>query len=233
VKEGEDIMAMSDDEFTKLKIRAGICPESLNWPTGFSHWDALHACAETARSAVAKVYAACDAVDKDANLSESGKAKRRAEIAEKAVADLQKSSVLENAKRAVQRQQEYWRTRVEDAIPKPADTVASAMTAAEIRAHLAAMKEGRLAFVLQHLDDSDVIAAILTGPSFLSGLTPTEIGVVKGKLEARVFPAEVLEAKANTEQALAGAERGWQRAGEIICQRGGLPKAAPVKTKAA
>jgi hypothetical protein len=48
---------------------------------------------------------------------------------------------------------------------------------------------------------SEVAAAMLAAPSFLSGLSPAELGIVKQRLEARANP-DVVEAKAATLKAL-------------------------------
>jgi hypothetical protein len=49
-----------------------------------------------------------------------------------------------------------------------------------------------MAFIDAHA--TEVAAAVLTTPSFLSGLTPAEIGVVKQRIESRTNP-EVAEAQ--------------------------------------
>ena len=74
----------------------------------------------------------------------------------------------------------------------------------EIRSHLASLKSGdRVAFIDAHA--SEVAAAVLSAPSFLSGLTPAELGVVRQRIEARANP-EIAAAKAATLQALADAK---------------------------
>ena len=91
---------------------------------------------------------------------------------------------------------------------------------AEIRSHLAAMKPvERLAFCDAHA--TEVAAAVLSAPSFLSGVTPAELNIVKQRIEARANPA-IAEAKAATVTALAELERGWRNAPNQIRARGGL-----------
>lgn len=58
-------------------------------------------------------------------------------------------------------------------------------------------------------------------PSFLSGLTPAELRVVKQRIEARANP-EIAEAKAETAKAMQDAEAGWRTAIRQISDRGGL-----------
>jgi hypothetical protein len=65
--------------------------------------------------------------------------------------------------------------------------------------------------------------AVIAAPSFLSGLTPAELGVVKQRIEARANP-EIAEAKAETAKALRETESGWRAAIRQISNRGGLRK---------
>jgi hypothetical protein len=92
----------------------------------------------------------------------------------------------------------------------------------QLGSHLAALKAGeRLAFIDAHA--SEVAAAVLTAPSFLSGLSPAELGVVKQQLEARANP-EIAKAKVETLKALAELERGWRSAIRQNGERGGLDR---------
>jgi hypothetical protein len=68
---------------------------------------------------------------------------------------------------------------------------------------------------------TEVAAAVLAAPSFLSGLTPAELGVVKQRIEARAN-LEIAEAKAETAKALQETEAGWRAAIRQISDRGGL-----------
>jgi hypothetical protein len=78
-----------------------------------------------------------------------------------------------------------------------------------------------MAFIDAHA--TEVAAAVLTAPPFLSGLTPAEIGVVRQRIEARVNP-EIAKTKAETAKALAHAEQGWRAAIRQINDRAGLGK---------
>ena len=77
---------------------------------------------------------------------------------------------------------------------------------------------------------TEVAAAVLAAPSFLSGLTPAELGVVKQRIEARTNP-EIAKAKAETAKALQDTEAGWRAAIRQICDRGGpgRPEDGPVR----
>ena len=102
------------------------------------------------------------------------------------------------------------------------DTIGDAMIHAEIRSHLAALRPGdRMAFIDAHA--TEVAAAVLAAPSFLSGLTPAELGVVKQRIEARANP-EIAEAKAESAKALTHTEQGWHAAIRQVSDRAGLGK---------
>ena len=70
---------------------------------------------------------------------------------------------------------------------------------------------------------TEVAAAVLVAPSFLSGLTPAELGVVKQRIETRANP-EIAKAKPETTKALREVEVGLERARAQIASRGGLEK---------
>ena len=85
------------------------------------------------------------------------------------------------------------------------------------------MKNGKMGFLEKNAADPVVASAILTAPSFLSGLSDVELAVVKHKVEQHVSP-EIAEARAATLKAMKEAEQGWQRAIAKIGERAGLTK---------
>jgi hypothetical protein len=222
---------MQDSEFMILQVKAAVCPAKDSWPSpdvqisilgdrptikGELFWSALHDCVTDARTRVLKTFGSMAAIDEDRNLSPTGKIEKKREIATKAIAEFAKSKSLEKARASVEHQVAKWD---EQLAPKAGDVAINA----EIRAHLAALKPGdRMAFIEAHI--ADVAAAVLTAPSFLSGLTPAELGVVKQRIAARANP-EVAAAKQATTKALSETEAGWRAAIRQISDRGGLGKA--------
>ena len=84
------------------------------------------------------------------------------------------------------------------------------------------LKDGdRLPFVVKHV--ADAAPALLQGPSFLSGLSPAEIDIVRRQYKSTRNP-EAAEAKAKATDALAHAEAGWRNAANQIRSRAGLDK---------
>jgi hypothetical protein len=154
-------------------------------------------------------------------LSAAGKTEKKREIPSKAIGALEKSNSLAAARGSVEHQVAKWNKQL-GLTPKAPESVGDAMGHAEIRSHLAALKAGeRLAFIDAHA--SEVAAAVLTAPGFLSGLSPAELGVVRQRIEARADP-EVAKAKAETAKALQATEQGWRAAQKQISDRGGLDR---------
>jgi hypothetical protein len=220
-----------DYSFEVLKVKAAVCPAKDDWPSGDVqisiagdrptikgelHWSALHDCVDDARNRVLQAFGRMAAVDEDKTLSPVGKAEKKREIAEVAIADHAKSKSLDKARASVGTQIKRWDEKL--ALP-PGDPAINA----EIRRHIAALRpEARMPFVSAHI--AEVGPALLSGaPAFLSGLTPAELGVARHLVEERANP-EIAAAKEETTKALADAEQGWRAAVRQISARGGLPQ---------
>jgi hypothetical protein len=70
-----------------------------------------------------------------------------------------------------------------------------------------------------------VLSALLSAPSFLSGLSDAEVLAAKAKAES-FMPKEVAEAKAATVRAMAETEKGWSKAISLIGEKADLVKDA-------
>jgi hypothetical protein len=182
---------------------------------GELHWVSLHSAVAEVRDRTLKTLGQMAAVDADKSLSPSGKLEKKRAIAEAAIASFEKAGALQKARDSVEQQVKRWD---KDLAPPSADPV----VAAEIRRHVAGLRDGdRLPFVTKHIVDA--APAVLQGPAFLSGLTATEIDIVRRQYEATRNPA-ASEAKTKTLEALAHAEQGWRNASNQIRSRAGLEK---------
>ena len=222
----------SNQSYEDLKLKVVLMPEGERWGAQprVHHWLKLEECRSEAFDRVSRAYKALDEINADVNLSPAGKADKCRKVAEKAIAGFRESPALERARTSVASQQAKWAEKVNEAIVAPADP-GQAMVYGQIRSHIAGLDENaRLSFIDKHFDDRAVVSAVLTGPEFLSGLTPVEIGVIRQKLAKRVLAPEVAEQRDLVEKALAVAERGWLRATSLIEERAGL---RPVKVRAA
>lgn len=225
-------------EFALLGVKASIAPQSENWPSpdfsktsilgdkphvdaGELHWSTLHDAVSEARDHVLKALGAMAAINDDKSLSDVGKAEKKQEIATKAIASFEAAKSLAKARAAVAAQVKRWDEKLGLA-PKPPEGISAAMVQAEVRAHLSKMKPAeRMAFIERNA--AEVGPAVLTAPSFLSGLTPAELGIVKQCVAARTNP-EIAAAKQATTKALSETEAGWRAAIRQISDRGGLGK---------
>jgi hypothetical protein len=94
---------MSDKDFAELELRATICPGQFGWPKPESvPWQRLHDVPNEARARVTKAYTEMDEIDRQASLSSEIKYRRRCEIADQAIADLEASKTLARAREAVE-----------------------------------------------------------------------------------------------------------------------------------
>ena len=181
---------------------------------GMLHWS--HAAVDDARERVTKAFAKMAAIDGDRNLSPAGRDLKKREIADATIAGFEKAKTLADARYSVERQISTWDKQLGLTLEQPG-TVGDAMIHAEIKSHLAALRSGdRMAFIT-----TEVAAAVLAAPSFLSGLTTAELGVVKQRIEVRANP-KIADAKAETAKALAHAEQGWGAAIRQINDRAGV-----------
>jgi hypothetical protein len=141
----------------------------------------LGKCVDDARERVAKACEAMDQIDADRDLSAEGKVRKNKKVVADALADFQQSRTLTAAKEAVERQVAKWAEKMGMAV-KPPTNIAEAVVQSEIRAHLSAMKEGKVSFLQRYVTDPRVASAVLGAPSFLSGLTEVEVAVVQSRI---------------------------------------------------
>ena len=160
------------------------------------------------------------------DLTIEGKAKERTRLAEKALAEFDKSEALEKARASVSYMQARWAAKVDEIIA-PATDLHGVTLHSQIRDRVAGMsREDRFKFLQQHGDDVLVASALLTAPSWISNLSESELALIRSKLEKAALTPEVLEAKTQTAKALVACEKGWSNAIRIVADRG---KIAPAK----
>jgi hypothetical protein len=113
---------MDDKSFDELKLRMQIVPAADRWPDDLHHhWATLKSAALEARSRVAKVDEAVAAIDEDPTLSAQGKAERRRQVAEKALAEAEASQALDGARQSVDRMMQRWNAKLGEGIEPPED----------------------------------------------------------------------------------------------------------------
>jgi hypothetical protein len=215
---------MDDKAFGELQIAAMIAPSSVKWPTDLVHWQRIHAAVTEARTRVKAAYQLMAKIDDDPDLSFEGRARQKRKIAAQAVADLNASQSLDQARKAVNEQVERWEAK-SGLVVKPAADAAEAVLYWEIRDKFAGLKDetARMSFLERFATDPQIAAALVHGPAGLANLSDGERAMLRAKVDAHV-PTEIREARSATVKALSETEAGWSRAIDNVAQRGGLTK---------
>ena len=213
---------MDDNEYRAMRIRASICPNLERWPTDTTHWLALVRAGGEMRKLVDKTQAAIEAVDADKSLSPEGKREKKREIGTKALNEMETGTSVVRARESVV-QMRNWADKIAAHVKPPADHV-EAVLFAQVRAKVADMKEGRVAFLKQHADDPVVASSLLTAPPFLSGLSEGELAMVRDVVERKFLSPEIVEAKGKVGEALLETERSLRAAQAMIKKSSGVEK---------
>ena len=208
---------MDNSEFFSLKLKASICGWQSTWdpPETATHWAAIHKCANEMRERVGKAVMAIEAVNADKSLSAEGKRSKKEKIAGQARDELATAASLGKARELAEQQLQRWASKLAAHVKPPADH-AEAVLHAQVREKVAGLREGRLAFLKQHAADPVISAALLSAPAFLSGLSETELTLLRGEVEKKWLSAEVIESKAKVGNALTDIDRSLRAAHAMI-----------------
>src|SRR4051794_17194716 len=126
---------------SETEIAVRIVPTSARWPDNPSvPWQKLRACVTALMDLARKVDNECDAAEADRGLSAEGIARRRREIAGKALADLGEFAPLKAAESAVATGLVLLEEKMTP-LPDVPTELPEAMLAAEIRAHVSKQKD--------------------------------------------------------------------------------------------
>ncbi len=221
---------MDEKEFDALSIRAAICPGlETSWPKPeTTHGLALHRAGNELRDRVSKTQAAIAAVNADKALSPEGKQAAKEKLATQALDELAKAASISKARELAAKQLQRWADKIAAAIRPPEDHT-EAVLHAQVREKVAGLKENKLAFLQKNAADPVVAAALLSAPPFLSGLSETELALLRIECEKKFLGPEIVEAKASVEKALADLQRGERAAKAKIAAAGLNGAKAPVK----
>jgi hypothetical protein len=196
-----DKRSKSDREFESLQLRSAICPsmESRWDPPEYQHWIALHKAGAEFRDTAGKALASMDAVSGDKDLTAEGKQRRRQDIAKRGLAQLGESPALQKARDAVERQMQRWSSEIA-AVVKPAKDEVEASLHAEVRRFVLDLKDprARMSFLEQRGSDPAVASALLEAPAFLSGLSDSEIALIRAKVEQKYLSPEMSKPRAKS-----------------------------------
>jgi len=213
---------MSDSKWSASEIGT-VGALSARWPrTETTYWQSLHESVEGLRSMLSMLNDRFESVDKDPDLSPTGRNKRRTEMARDALAELDQYAPLTKAGNAVARRVQNLKEKL-TTLPGPAST-ADVHIAAEIRAAIRQHKEPE-AFALSLRSDPKAMAAVLAAPAFLSGLNDDGQNRLRDAALRSLHPVELNEIEELT-KAEAHAREAVKLAQHRIAKRAGMLQGA-------
>src|SRR5262249_43863726 len=147
---------------------------SAKWPkegeeAKTTYWSALHQSIDDLRGLMFTLDDRFETIDNDPLLSPVGRAQARAKLAGSALDELKEYAPAKKAANAVTRRIEILREKI-NVPPTTPQNQAEVAIAGEIRAMCRAA-ENPEAFAFAHRSNAQTVAAILSAPDFLSGLS--------------------------------------------------------------
>jgi hypothetical protein len=139
------------------------------------HWLELKKAPEGVREILRDVNVKMSQVEESKELAPEGVKNQRAQIAKEAVAKLEQA--IEPAQRAADRRLQALNNKLSTVIAKPSD----AALAAEIRAHISKQPSPIFA-ALALKNDPQTISALVSAPSYLSGLSDADVATLKAQV---------------------------------------------------
>ena len=114
--------------------------------------------------------------------------RRRTAFGIQALKELANYEPFLRAEKAVKNDMELLETKMND-LPQPPAAIADVMLAQEIRQYIRDQKSP-IDVAMKSISDPRMLGAILGAPSFLSGLSETEIDVVRDRARTAFHPAQ-------------------------------------------
>jgi hypothetical protein len=212
--------------WSNMEKTVGVLAEKFP-QNDLSYWLALRAAVDYARGTMQDLDNRFALVENNAELSDVGKAKARADIAEQALRTLNDCAALKKARGAVARRIENLREKIGtmSAPTEPADIA----LAGEIRS-LVRMEANPSAFAFANRTNKDLVRAITSGPAFLSGMTDQEVERLRKDSLLALHPEEAAEIESLT-WAEGVAQDAVKLAAERIAKRGGVGPLAKAETE--
>jgi len=182
------------------------------------HWQALRGVPERVRKVLTEYDAKLAEVEGDMMLSTAGKQAKLAEVAQQAIAELEKlTTPAESVGRRVGILSKKMDVHLAQANESTSDFIK-----AEIRAHL--KNNGGVKAALSLKDNPAVLAAALGGPPFLSGMSDAEATVLRREAFKHTPEAQELDA---IERARGIGADAIRVATGMVNERAGLANAPP------
>ena len=184
--------ANSQVRLTDNEIALRIVPTMLRWPppevAKEVAWDKLREAVDLLRCLVRAADHACTEAETNADFSQEGIRRHRAEIGRQALAELGSFKPFHVAEKWVAENLALLEKKMVD-LPQPPAAVADVMLAQEICQHIRRQKS-RIDVAMRSMSDPRMLSAILTAPACLSGLSDAELNVVRERARSALHPQQ-------------------------------------------
>ena len=206
-------------------ILVGVVPYDSRWPAkgAIPHFDRLHDAVENLRDAVRVCAIKVSEIEKDSDLSDEGRRRRKADIGISIIREIQGGQALAKARGTVEHVLSKIAERMGLNVKPPANAV-DQLLFGEIRSYVGKLPaEKRLDFLRKQSSDARVATAVLHAPAFLSSLSNEEHRIF-GEMVAHSVSADDVELKKEIEKAAEHLEAGARNAARLVGERCGLVK---------
>jgi hypothetical protein len=197
-----------------------VCAPRLHWPEAGTTiaWSRLHDAVEALHGLVRVVDEHCYQAEQDSDLSAEGIARRRTELGRQALTEVASFKPFQTAEKATLNNIEVLEKKMVD-LPQPPSTNAD-VPGQEIRAYIRQQKSP-IDFVIKHLSNSRILAAVLTSEAFLSGLSDAEFNLVHERARTALHPVQA-DMQAKLTKALGELREGVAATKRMLLERCGM-----------
>lgn len=158
----------------------------------------------------------CFQTEQNIDLSSDGIIRRRAELGRQALTELASFKALKTAEKATLNDIELLESKMTN-MPQPPTNVVEVAQAQELRAHIRAQKSP-IDFIMKHLSNPRILAAVLTADAFLSGLSDAEFNLVRERARTTLHPVQA-EMQTKYTKALGELREGLEAARRVVLER--------------
>lgn len=214
---------MAKPPMTENEIQLRIAAKRLHWPESGTSiaCGRLHECVDALHGLVRVVDDNCRRVEQDVDLSPEGMARRRTEFGRQTLKELANFKSFQVAQRAVTNDIDLIEKRMNGLPPAP-EKVRDVLMAQEIRQYVRGQKHP-IDFALKTMSDPRILGAILDAPAPLSGLSDSELKIVRERARTALHPEQVQMQQLLT-KALDELREGVAAAKRAVVERCGLPE---------
>ena len=202
---------MSRHRLSDTEIELRIAPRSRQWSADRKTiaWSKLREAVSDLHALASGLEDACAAAEfRNPELSGEGVRRQLAVLGKKALAELKELKAVSAAERAVKADLDFFSKQLTD-MPKPPTGLFDIAQQQEIRSYIKNQKTP-IDHVLKNLSDQRTLAAVLTQPPYLSGLSDAEWNVVNERAKLALHPVPMQQTR-ELSAAFSELLMGWPR----------------------